>query len=60
MKVTLKTSMTYPRHEGVPHEPGETLDVPDEVAADWIKRDLAEKAQFAAPVTPAPKVEKSK
>ena len=42
MKVTLKTDMTWPRHGKVTIHAGQTIDVPNEVGLDWIKRDLAE------------------
>jgi hypothetical protein len=52
MKVTLKTDMTWPRHGKVTVHAGTTIEVPNEVANDWIKRDLAEEANSFVPVQP--------
>lgn len=56
MKVTFKTEMTWPRHGKISVPAGTTIDVPDDVALDWIKRDLAEKPGTPHPVPATPPV----
>lgn len=57
MKVTLKTQISYPRHSDKVFPAGATIDVPDEVGLDFIKRNIAEKPG-TTPTAPAPPKEK--